>query len=52
MDSPLLAESTVRFEGEGDNIVEKIIYSDERVYINKNQYFTHIPRSVWEFFIG
>ncbi len=36
----------------GDNKVEKIEYKDEKVYINKTQYFSNIKPEVWEFHIG
>ncbi len=52
MESALLADTLVRFEWEGDNIVEKIEYVDERVYISKDQYFINVPRVAWEFYIG
>ena len=36
----------------GDNIVEKISYDDERVYINKTQYFDNVSELAWNFYIG
>ena len=41
-----------RFEGEGDGIVEKARYLEERVWINPTQYFTDVPIEVWEYEIG
>ncbi len=36
----------------GDNKVEKIEYKDEKVYIDKTQYFEKVKPDVWEFYIG
>jgi hypothetical protein len=38
----------------GSNLVEKVAYSepDQRVYINKSQYFEGVPPEVWSFHIG
>ena len=37
---------------EGDNTIDSLTYKDEKVFINKNQYFKTVPRTVWEFYIG
>ncbi|MBU1895706.1 N-6 DNA methylase, partial [Patescibacteria group bacterium] len=36
----------------GDNLVEKITYQEEKVFINKTQYFGGVPQSAWDFYIG
>ncbi len=36
----------------GDNVIDKIHYDDEKVYINDEQYFSGIPASTWNFYIG
>jgi len=41
-----------RFQGQGDNRVEKVIYKDCRVYINKSQHFEPVPPEVWSYQIG
>ena len=41
-----------RFEGEGDGVVARVRYSDERVWINPSQYFTDVPVEVWEYEVG
>jgi len=48
--NPLIA----KFEGRGNNKVEKLKYDEEkkRVYINKSQYFEGIVREVWQYQIG
>ena len=49
LDSPI-----ARFQGKGDNRVEKPKYDDKagRVYINKEQYFEGISGEVWSYQIG
>jgi len=37
---------------EGDNLVAKITYQNEKIYINKTQYFDNIIPAVWQFHIG
>ncbi|NQE53851.1 hypothetical protein C5S29_09685 [ANME-1 cluster archaeon GoMg3.2] len=43
-----------KFQGSGENLVEKRKYNEgeERVYINKTQYFEGIEKKVWEYQIG
>ena len=36
----------------GDNKVEKVQYTDGKVYINPRQYFGGVPAEVWNFKIG
>jgi predicted helicase len=50
--SPELDTPSARFQGQGDNKVDKPIYQDNRVYINKDQYFEGITPQVWEYQIG
>ena len=40
------------FTIEGDNLVEKITFKDNRVYINETQYFEGVSELAWNFFIG
>jgi predicted helicase len=49
LDSPI-----ARFQGKGDNRVEKPKYDDKAglVFINKTQYFEVIPPDVWAYQIG
>ncbi|MEW6002936.1 MAG: type ISP restriction/modification enzyme [Nitrospirota bacterium] len=49
LDSPI-----ARFQGKGDNRVEKLRYDEktEMVYINKTRYFEGIPPDVWTYQIG
>lgn len=36
----------------GNNVVEKVEYKDNRVYINRSQYFDNIPESTFNYYIG
>ena len=36
----------------GNNLIEKISYENEKVFINKDQYFGNIQKEVWELYIG
>jgi predicted helicase len=36
----------------GKVLVEKVRYSDGRVYVNDDFYFEDVPQTVWEFYIG
>jgi hypothetical protein len=37
---------------EGNNVVDKITYKNEKVYINKTQYFDNVKENVWQFHLG
>lgn len=37
---------------QGTDIVEKVTYTDSKVYINKDKYFNNIPSAAWNFYIG
>ena len=59
LNSPELDTPSAQFEGKGDNSVAKnkntgFRYDpqEERVYINKTQYFAPVRRDVWEYQIG
>jgi len=45
-------ESDSGYPIEGDNVVDKITYKNEKVYINKTQYFDNVSEAVWQFHIG
>jgi predicted helicase len=36
----------------GENIVDKLNYVDDKVYINVSQYFDGVSAKAWEFYIG
>ena len=54
LESPKLDEFLTDWPIKGDNVVEKIQYTekDERVWINKTQYLGGVPKAVWDFRIG
>lgn len=56
LDGEEKGQSDVAFEGETKEseymCVTTINYTDEKVYINSGQYFNHVPRIAWDFFIG
>lgn len=43
-----------KFQGQGDNVVEKPSYveSEQAIYINGRQKFAPVPADVWNFHIG
>ncbi len=45
-------ENDCSFPIQGSNLVEKLAYQEEKVYINKTQYFDHVTPDIWEFHIG
>jgi predicted helicase len=47
-----LDQPITKFHGKGDNKVEKVTYGEERVRINKDQYFDGITEEVWKYQIG
>jgi len=54
MESPMLNNLITRYPFAGSNAVDKINYDEnnQRVYINKTQYFEGVPPEVWNFHIG
>lgn len=50
--SPELDSPIAKFPVAGDNKVEKPVYNDGRVYINKTQYFDGVEKEVWEYQVG
>jgi hypothetical protein len=45
-------KAPIKFNGKGDNRVEKLKYEQERLYINKEQYFEGVASDVWQYCIG
>jgi predicted helicase len=52
LESEELDEIKVNYPVSGDNIVHKVIYSNNKVYINDLQYFNNVPDIAWNFYIG
>jgi len=47
-----LDKPIAKFQGKGDNKVEKVKYQQGKVFINNGQYFEGISPEVWEYQIG
>jgi predicted helicase len=45
-------EATTKFDKEGSNIVEHVKYEDEKIFINKDQFFDEVPSDVWKYNVG
>ena len=52
MRSPIIDDYDTTFPNMGDNRVEKVIYTEGKVWINQIQYFGNVPEIAWNFFIG
>ena len=51
-ESPVLSKYITKYPIAGDNVVGKINYHEQKVYINDNQYFENAPQAAWDFYIG
>ena len=51
-ESPVVNEFITSYPIDGDNDVIKPQYKDNKVYINKTQYFDNVPETTWNFYIG
>lgn len=52
LESPKVSEFITTYPVSGSNIVEKISYKNDNVYINAEQYFGDVPEVAWNFYIG
>lgn len=52
LDSLKVEEYITQYPISGNNLVESLIYKDEKVYINEEQYFANVPQVVWDFQMG
>ncbi len=52
LESSELNETITFIAVNGNNKVEKLIYEDEKVWINKEQYFDNVKDEVWQYQIG
>jgi len=46
------ATKHAQFNNPGSNVVDKPVYKDGGVWINKEQYFSNVPETAWNFYIG
>lgn len=51
-ESPKVRQIVTTYPEDGSNIVEKVQREDDRVYINKAQYFGEVSDIAWNFWIG
>ena len=52
LESPKGYQYITTYPVTGPDIVEKVIYKDGNVFINKDQYFGNVPEPAWVFYIG
>jgi predicted helicase len=52
LESPSIEHYITQYPIDGDNVVRKPKYKDEKVFINNTQYFDNVPQIAWEFYIG
>lgn len=52
LESPVVEKYMTQYPVDGDNIVDKPVYKNEKVFINDSQYFANVPEVTWEFYIG
>lgn len=52
MNESSLPDNTITYPEAGTDIVEKITYTDSKVYINSTQYFGNVSKIAWDFYIG
>ena len=45
-------DSNTSFDGTGDNVISKVQFHDNKIFINNQQFFNNIPDDVWSFEIG
>ena len=52
LESPVVEKYITQYPIGGDNIVIKIKFQDNKVFINETQYFANVPGIAWDFYIG
>lgn len=52
LESPIVEKRITTYPNSGTNEVEKPVYEDGKVWINKEQYFDGVPEVAWNFYIG
>ena len=52
MDETLNLPLITTFDVAGSNLVEKVEYDNDKVWINAMQYFNNVPAAVWDHFVG
>jgi predicted helicase len=52
MDPASIGQTPYPFNGDGDNVVNKPEFRDNKAWANKTQYFDNVPDVAWGFYIG
>jgi predicted helicase len=52
LESPVVENFITQYPIDGSNVVAKVRYVGNRVYINENQYFDNVNERAWNFYIG
>ena len=52
LESKKINPNKISYPESGTDAVDKINYTEERVYINSTQYFGDVPEVAWNFYIG
>ncbi len=52
LESPVVEKYITQYPEDGDNVVRKIKYEGNRVYISESQCFDNVPETAWNFYIG
>ncbi|QFT29543.1 N-6 DNA Methylase [Labrenzia sp. THAF82] len=52
MEPAAIGQTPYPFTGEGDNVVDKPRFENDKVWINKTQCFADVPEVSWSFYIG
>jgi predicted helicase len=52
LESPVVEKFISKYPITGTNVVGKIKYEDDKVFINETQYFEDVPEVAWNFYIG
>lgn len=52
LESPAVENYITQYPQDGNNLVTKPQYKNGNVYINDTQYFTNVPQTAWDFYIG
>jgi len=48
----VLEHFTTKYPKDGNNLITKIFFSQNKVWINDTQYFDNVPEVAWNFYIG
>ncbi|WP_026473211.1 type ISP restriction/modification enzyme [Alkaliflexus imshenetskii] len=52
LESPTVEKYITQYPIDGNNVVSKPNYQNDKVYINDTQYFDNVPETAWNFYIG